>query len=32
MWFFPWTLWIFLLVRIIVDIFGRRDPGRWPVW
>jgi len=29
MWLFLWILWIFLLVRIIMDIFRSRDLGGW---
>ncbi len=29
MWFFLWMLWIFLLVRIIMDIFRSRDLSGW---
>jgi len=29
MWLFLWILWIFLLVRIIMDIFGIHDLGGW---
>ena len=29
MWFFLWILWIFLLVRIIMDIFRSHDLGGW---
>jgi heme exporter protein D len=29
MWLFLWILWIFLLVRIIMDIFRSRDMGGW---
>lgn len=29
MWFFLWILWIFLLFRIVVDIFRSRDMGGW---
>ena len=29
MWLFLWILWIFLLVRIIMDIFGSHDLGCW---
>ena len=29
MWFFLWILWIFLLVRIIMDIFRSSDLGGW---
>lgn len=29
MWLFLWILWIFLLVRIIIDIFRSRDLGGW---
>ena len=28
-WFFLWILWIFLLVRIITDIFKSHDLGGW---
>jgi hypothetical protein len=27
MWFFLWVLWIFLIVRVVMDIFRSRDPG-----
>lgn len=27
MWFFLWVLWIYLLVRVITDIFRSRDLG-----
>ena len=29
MWFFLWVLWLFLLFRVIVDIFRSRDLGGW---
>ena len=29
MWLFIWILWIFLLIRIIMDIFRSRDMGGW---
>ncbi len=29
MWLFLWILWIFLLVRIIMDIFRSQDLGGW---
>jgi len=29
MWLFLWILWIFLLVRIIMDIFRSHDLGGW---
>jgi len=29
MWLFLWILWIFLLVRIIIDIFRSKDLGGW---
>ena len=29
MWLFLWILWIFLLVRIIMDIFRSNDLGGW---
>jgi Phospholipase_D-nuclease N-terminal/Short C-terminal domain len=29
MWFFLWVLWIYLLVRVIADIFRSRDIGGW---
>ena len=29
MWFFIWILWIFLVVRIIMDIFASHDLGGW---
>ncbi len=29
MWFFVWVLWIFLLIRIFMDIFRSRDLGGW---
>ena len=29
MWFFLWILWIFLLVRIVMDIFRSHDLGGW---
>jgi hypothetical protein len=29
MWLFLWILWIFLLVRIIMDIFRSHDMGGW---
>ena len=29
MWFFLWVLWIFLLVRIFMDIFRSQDLGGW---
>jgi type VI protein secretion system component VasK len=29
MWFFLWTMWIFLLVWIIMDIFRSQDMGGW---
>jgi hypothetical protein len=29
MWLFLWILWIFLLVRIIMDIFRSRDLNGW---
>lgn len=29
MWFFIWILWIFLLVRIIMDIFRSHDLSGW---
>ena len=29
MWFFLWVLWLFLLFRVITDIFRSRDLGGW---
>jgi Short C-terminal domain/Phospholipase_D-nuclease N-terminal len=29
MWFFLWVLWIFLLIRVFIDIFRSRDLGGW---
>jgi Phospholipase_D-nuclease N-terminal len=29
MWFFLWVLWIYLLIRVIADIFRSRDLGGW---
>ncbi len=29
LWFFLWTLWIFLVVWIVIDIFRSRDLGGW---
>jgi hypothetical protein len=29
MWFFLWVLWLFLLFRVIMDIFRSRDLGGW---
>lgn len=29
MWFFLWVLWIFLVVRILFDIFASQDLGGW---
>ena len=29
MWFFLWVLWIYLLVRVIGDIFRGRDISGW---
>lgn len=29
MWFFLWILWLFLLFRIIADIFRSHDMGGW---
>ena len=29
MWFFLWSLWFFLLFRVIMDIFRSRDLGGW---
>ncbi len=29
MWFFLWILWLFLLFRVITDIFRSRDLGGW---
>lgn len=29
MWFFLWVLWIFLVVRILFDIFASKDLGGW---
>ena len=29
MWLFIWILWIFLLIRIIMDIFRSHDMGGW---
>jgi hypothetical protein len=29
MWFFLWILWIFLLIRIFMDIFRSDDLGGW---
>jgi hypothetical protein len=28
-WFFMWILWIFLVVKIIMDIFASHDLGGW---
>jgi hypothetical protein len=28
-WFFLWVLWIYLLIRVIADIFRSRDLGGW---
>lgn len=27
--FFVWIAWVFLLVRILIDVFRRRDAGGW---
>jgi hypothetical protein len=29
MWFFLWVLWIYLLIRVIADIFRSRGLGGW---
>ncbi len=29
LWFFLWIMWIFLRVRVIMDIFRSRDLGGW---
>ncbi|HEY8458355.1 MAG TPA: SHOCT domain-containing protein [Actinopolymorphaceae bacterium] len=29
LWFFLWVVWIFLLVKIVVDIFRSHDLGGW---
>jgi hypothetical protein len=29
MWFFLWVMWIFFLIRIMVDVFRSRDLGGW---
>lgn len=29
MWLFIWILWIFLLIRIIMDVFRSHDMGGW---
>ncbi|MGE5289725.1 MAG: SHOCT domain-containing protein [Micromonosporaceae bacterium] len=29
LWFFLWVLWIFLLVRVFMDIFRSHDLGGW---
>ncbi len=29
MWFFLWILWLFLLFRVILDIFRSKDLGGW---
>lgn len=29
MWFFLWMLWIFFLIRIMIDVFRSRDIGGW---
>jgi hypothetical protein len=29
MWFFLWVLWIFLLVRVFMDLFRDKDLGGW---
>ncbi|MFI6446802.1 SHOCT domain-containing protein [Kitasatospora sp. NPDC050543] len=29
MWFFLWIMWLFLLFRIVVDIFRSHDLGGW---
>ncbi|MEY9844761.1 SHOCT domain-containing protein [Streptacidiphilus sp. MAP5-3] len=29
MWFFLWVLWIFLLVRVFMDLFRDRDMSGW---
>jgi len=29
MWFFLWVLWLFLLFRVIMDIFRSGDLGGW---
>lgn len=29
MWFFVWVMWLFLLFRIITDIFTSNDLGGW---
>jgi hypothetical protein len=29
MWFFLWILWIFLVVRIVIDIFASHDLSGW---
>jgi hypothetical protein len=29
MWFFLWILWIFLVIRILFDIFGSEDLRGW---
>jgi Short C-terminal domain len=29
LWFFLWVLWIFLVVKVVVDIFRSQDLGGW---
>jgi hypothetical protein len=29
LWFSLWVVWLFLLFRVIVDIFRSRDLGGW---
>lgn len=29
LWFFLWVMWIFLLFRVVMDIFRSRDLGGW---
>lgn len=29
LWFFIWVLWIFLVVRIVIDIFASHDLSGW---
>lgn len=29
LWFFLWILWIYLVIRIFIDIFRSRDLGGW---
>lgn len=29
LWFFLWILWIFLVIRILIDVFRSEDMGGW---